>query len=187
MEFKREDVNRFVAVEISIDELSLLRELLRFETVLQLSLEIKSISDITTRVNSSMKLFDTYRDQDDHLANLVDAMKKGPASGLAPTGALIKNMIVIPKNICKLYKMLCTETVAHGMPSYLGPEFAKFSPNLIINLDVALLKDYSYDEIKDKRPNELFRTYTKPHLPEPEVEEIEGGLKVNILGVKGLA
>lgn len=177
MNYTKEDVGKYVVLEVGIEDLGLLRDLFKYETLIQYTATVQSGIETLKKVDKIVSISEAYRDIDDQLIDLslsiTESMKKQKIDQL---GLKIKNLIVIHRPICMLYKFLCTDTVAAGLPDDIQNIFTKSGSGLLSRIDLALLKDYTLDEIKGK-----------PIVRPASAPESDDLIKINILGIKGIA
>lgn len=141
MELTKEDHHLFVYVEINTEEVALLRELVRFETILQVRDQVIKEHDLNNKVIYIMGVFDSFRDFDDRLLDLGVSIEEQTVKLTQKHGVPVRNIAVISKNVAKVYRMLLTETVKIKMPEYLETKYKKLGASLLEKMETALKSD----------------------------------------------
>lgn len=175
----RQDVGKYVILEISPSEINLLKDLLKCEVVLQIH-DVISNTELENafKTHQVTMVFDYYRELDIQLlefaismgATMAELKKNNPRSS-------VKNIIVLQKGVCRFYSTLCTLTVRAGLPPTIQEQWDALGASLLQRIEVALLQNHSLDDVKAKMGI--------AQKAEDSTAK-EDGLPVNIFG-KGLA
>jgi hypothetical protein len=158
------DHERYISLEIGVDELALLHDLLRVETIYQIRKQVASSADVENRTSSIINAFGVFQDFDTQIKDLQAATTEFQKNNATVEPKPI-NMAVLSKNRIKIYHFLCTKTTELTLPDHLKKKCNELGPNLTKKLETALNSAPLLDSNIDK-----------------DVE-----VKVNMLGQRGLA
>ena len=123
-------------IEMSFDEVSLLRNLLKVETVYQVRVQITKEQSNDSKVVKIIGTFDTHNWLDQHLLTILNEIKKNEASLEGP----LVNLVMMDKKVVKLYHMLITETPKILNIPAVKEVFEKLGPGLKDKITAALEK-----------------------------------------------
>ena len=174
-----QDANKYVLVELELEDISLLRGLFRFETALKLSMAMENKElDLSKKLPKIFTLFDSYRGIDDNLLDIAFTLKDPSYNkDLKRMGVETKNLVIVYKNVCKLYQFLCTDTANLTPPPETKELFDKRGSNLIEKISKALTQEFTVEELQSE---EFLKKIKR------EAQPIDG-LNINIFGNKGFA
>ena len=167
MGITREETNKPLTLEITLEEVALLQSLLKVETILQIRAEVGSQNDDNSKTEKIVLLFESFQDFEDRLLSLYQSIMEVSKANPQVT----KHVMMIPMGVIKVYQMLCIETTKVKLPEIILKSFEKCGPNLLLKLNTAL-GEYS----KDFKP---------PQSQSKEEDNLD--FQINILGPKGIA
>lgn len=129
--YNPEELSKCVSLEINLNELHMLSDLLKVESVYQLRTILAMDSlDETEKLLRLISTFEDYRNLDDGLFDLKLAIKENAKSGT--------DVIIVNKATAICYKLFCTETPKLNLDPKLVTRVQEYVPNLIKKLDYAL-------------------------------------------------
>jgi len=116
-----------VQLQLESDELSVLRDLLRYESIYQMKAKIDVVPDKVELLLALIKLFDAYRVVDDQLRIFEFKNKKST-----------NHTYTVDRGVCGLYASLCTKTVQMELPEDLLVRAEYLGPGLMMKFEDAL-------------------------------------------------
>ena len=155
----------YVCYDVSMSELEYLRDLLRYETIVRLTLGLKAESDDKVRIYGFMADFDFYRSNDDVLQELIKALKRNDVSS---------ETVVVLKKYADLHEFLLTVTVDGGVPDYLVDATIKLAPNLLDRVVKGLADLYTYEQLSQLKAS--------PRASSGAKEKTADGPNINVFG-----
>lgn len=175
LDLNPEDNSKFVHFEVNLEEIAVLRDLLKAETIYQANVVLLDVnSDPAQKLLKIVNIFDSYREFDEGILDLKLAIleKKQSQKGLT---AKIKNMIVINKNIAKIYKLFCTESTKLPLIDTVKERVEKYADSLAQKIEFGI-----------EHAEDLGDTVEKASNPAPK-KELKGDVKINVFGNKAKA
>ena len=167
MKLDPEDHERYINMELNLDELNVLGDLLRVETIYQIKKQVGLASgSVEDRSASIINTFGVFQDFDTQIKELQASFGEFQKT-VAHMEVKPINMVVLSKNRIKIYHFLCTKTTELVLPSNLSQKCKELIPSLLIKLEEALAAPPILDSMTDG--------------------EIDLGIKVNMLGQRGIA
>lgn len=148
-----------VQIELSLEEAAMLKELLKVETIYQISLELKKEQELPNKVAATFNIFELYRGVDNSLIeikNIISTNERETPKENHP----VRHLITVSSGTVRVWKVLCIDTPKLGLLPALDIKYKKLGPNLIEKLNACL------------ENTELM---------------LENDLKINILNIQGLA
>ena len=140
--------NAYAELKISLDELTLVHELLNIETVLMVKYTIESEKNIDDKVVNVVTFFDDFRMFSDKLLFLkTDIRRISP--GISNDA---QTPIVMSHNMAKAIVLLCKEVVGGIIPNtHADLLWEKYGDVLVNKLHIALdSPSFSYEEAKNR-------------------------------------
>ncbi len=160
------DHERYVSMELTLDELSLLADLLRVETIYQIKKQVGLDGDVEARSSSIINTFGVFQDFDTQIKDLQAAFVEFENSAKEQEVKPV-NMAVLSKNRVKIYHFLCTKTTELTLPDGLKKKNKDFGPGLLYKLEEAL--------------------GSAPILDSANAPDLDLKVKINMLGQRGIA
>ena len=157
----------YVCYYASVEELDFLRKLLRYETMVRLTLALKGEIDEQTLIYGFMSDFDFYRHHDDVLNELIGALKANQVDS---------ETVVVLQKYAVLHEFLLTITIEGGIPEYLNDKAQKLAPDLLEKIKKGLANPYTIDQLSGMKAS-----------PVPKSKSDSEDLGINIFGVGAVA
>ncbi len=180
MKLKKEDHERYVSLEMNLDDLSLLADLLKIETIYQIKKQVAlDGQDVENRTNSIINTVSVFQEFDNQIKDLKDAVIEFQAKYKRVKEKPI-NMMVISVNRAKVYHFLCTKTIELDIPETVSSKFSQIGHRLVVRLEEAIESEPIFDNAKESKVKKVVK---------PETKEENGTdlIKINMLGQKGQA
>lgn len=157
--------NLYICYYASVEELDFLRKLLRYETMVRLTLALKAEIDEQTLIYGFMSDFDFYRQHDDVLDELIKALERNQVNS---------ETVVVLQKYAVLHEFLLTITIEGGIPEGLNDKAQKLGPDLLEKIKKGLANPYTVDQLSGMRAS-------------PVAKSEKDDLGINIFGVGAIA
>ncbi len=156
---KNIDLNKLSSIELTLEEVALLKSLWKIETILRLGVVLKSDFADDDKLMKMVGVFDSYRQIDDQFIDIYYSLEQSIQSSIK-AGDDIKNLVVIPKTVVNVYRNLCIQTAEDNQIPEVkelsnklgGPLLSKIEKSLKSPLDPRIFKKFG--TLKED-PNDL--------------------------------
>ncbi len=172
MALKKEDHEKYISLEMNLDDISLLSDLLKIETIFQIKRQVAIEGEVEERTASIINTVTVFQEFDTQLKDLKTGIVEFKAKFKKVKNKPI-NMIVISVNRAKIYHFLCTKTTELDIPENVKEKAAAIGSKLAARLEEAISSEPIFDNSKKSEP------VIKPDSVNP--------FKINMLGQKGQA
>jgi hypothetical protein len=167
------DFKRAVKLEVNIDELNYLQSLLNCECVFQVRGILTAETQVSERVVTMLSVFESYRMLDDQISDLVHALNQYNKE--SKIGVDYKDILILNKNVCKIYNVLVNETTKLRLPEDIEELKEKYNKDLVKKIKQALENDFDVKDISGQNiPIKSSKSKTKGKIKEIKLKDSLG-------------
>lgn len=174
-----EDAYLAVRVELNLDELNYIEKLLNCEIVNQVRRTLEDKDTNSEKVVKLLSLFESFRILDDQIMDFMFAIEQYKKE-LEQTDTQYKDTLIISKNMCKVYKMLTSETVKMKLPEEIEKLKERFNETVTNKLDYGLKNSFDPKELERAGPGKLKSKTSKSKEPKKTKEDFNSPIPINI-------
>jgi hypothetical protein len=181
-----EDAYLAVRVELSVDELNYIEKLLNCEIVNQVRRTLEEQDPNPEKVIKLLSLFESFRILDDQIMDFIFAIEQYKKE-LGSTSSQYQDTLIISKNMCKVYKMLTSETAKMRLPDEIEKMKNEFNQIIGNKLDNGLKNSFDPRELDQTNPTKSKPKTNKSKESKKTKEDFKSPIPINVFGIKGLA
>ncbi len=177
MNLHKEDHEKYITVNMDLNDLSFLADLLKIETIYQIKKQVADAGDVEARTNSIINTVSVFQEFDTQIKDLKEAVVEFQSKFKKVKDKPV-NMMVISINRAKVYHFLCTKTTELAIPEAVKKQANEIGAALAARLEEAISSEPIFDNVKESR---------QPEMAEEVQRDGVNLIKINMLGQKGQA